>query len=414
MRFSFIDAETMEQLQTGLPGRGRALAEALFLLGLVFLPGLVAPLGRIALFLATVGLVVLGERLMALERGWRERGLLPTLGWFFALALGLFGALAEPWLGPSSVPRHARLGVTVLPSPAEATAEGGALVVTGVRPGLPAQGRLERGDVLLSLEGRPFPRTRTEEEFRRRIDAAGEGSAVPLSFLVARNGEKRLVTVPVGPRAGTLERLGEGMGWLCFRAVGVLVLVALLVRRDGQGPAQLGLFRSGLGRDLLWAGPVLVGTYVTLLAVSLPLTIIGTLFGIAQRELETRRAVADALVGTGLSVPAFFLAMLLVTGFEEVAFRGFLLPRLRQIVGSWGGALALMAVLFGLGHVYEGTLAILQTAALGAFFGAAYLYRGKLATVILAHAAFNSVSYAAMLYLQRSGLLERLPRMLER
>ena len=64
------------------------------------------------------------------------------------------------------------------------------------------------------------------------------------------------------------------------------------------------------------------------------------------------------------------------------------------------------AALFGLGHFYEGTLAVFQTAVLGAFF--VFLYRFRLPSVMVAHAAFTTINFALMLWLQRSGLLEKL------
>jgi len=99
-----------------------------------------------------------------------------------------------------------------------------------------------------------------------------------------------------------------------------------------------------------------------------------------------------------------------VTGFEEIAFRGFLIPRLRVLLGHWPAAVLASAALFGLGHVYQGTLAIFQTAALGAFFGFVFILRFRLPSIMLAHAAFNTVNYALMLWLQQSGLLDKLAR----
>jgi membrane protease YdiL (CAAX protease family) len=100
----------------------------------------------------------------------------------------------------------------------------------------------------------------------------------------------------------------------------------------------------------------------------------------------------------------------IVAGFEELAFRGFLIPRLKVLLGNWKAAVLVSAVLFGLGHFYEGTLAVVQTAVLGAYFGFVFIFlrRFRLPSVMLAHAAFNTVNFAFMVWLQRSGLLEKL------
>jgi membrane protease YdiL (CAAX protease family) len=71
-------------------------------------------------------------------------------------------------------------------------------------------------------------------------------------------------------------------------------------------------------------------------------------------------------------------------------------------------------VLFGLGHVYEGTLAVFQTAVLGAWFGIVFVHRARLTSVMLAHAAFNTLNFTLMLWLQRSGLLEKLTQLAPR
>jgi membrane protease YdiL (CAAX protease family) len=181
-----------------------------------------------------------------------------------------------------------------------------------------------------------------------------------------------------------------------------------LVWSDGQGPRQLGFTRAGLGRELLLGGPALVGAYVAHLAAAIPLVLIATLLNLAKDEALVRKELATSLVGSGLSIPAFAAAMVLIASFEELAFRGFLVPRLRQVFGRWWMAVALSSVLFGLGHVYEGTLAIVQTAVLGAYFGAVFLLRFRLASVMVAHGLFNTLNFALMVWMERSGLLEHL------
>jgi membrane protease YdiL (CAAX protease family) len=190
------------------------------------------------------------------------------------------------------------------------------------------------------------------------------------------------------------------------------LLVALMVWRDGQGPAQLGLAREGLGLELLLGIPATFGAYFVQIAAALPLALIAALLKLTAKEAAARTEVATALAGTGLSLPVFAAAMVLVTGFEELAFRGFLVPRMRVLVGRWSFAVVLSAVLFGMGHFYEGTLAVVQTALLGVYFGFVFLYRGRLPSVMVAHAAFNTLNFALMMWLQRSGLLEKLSQQL--
>lgn len=109
----------------------------------------------------------------------------------------------------------------------------------------------------------------------------------------------------------------------------------------------------------------------------------------------------------GLELGAFFLtAVVLAPLFEEILFRGTLLPWLQQRFTSrlgprigTGVALALSAVLFGLTHLEPGGLPTLIL--LGACLGWAYLRSGSLWVPILIHAGWNGT----LLFLNRSFLL---------
>ncbi|MCY1036726.1 CPBP family intramembrane metalloprotease [Corallococcus sp. BB11-1] len=201
------------------------------------------------------------------------------------------------------------------------------------------------------------------------------------------------------------------MAPLCIRAFGMCLLVAVLVWRDGQGPAQVGLVREGWAKELLLGVPVLVGTYVVHIAASVPMAAVAVALKLAGQEMLARKGVAAALMDTGLSVPAFAAIMVLVTGFEEFVFRGFLVPRLRVVLGRWVPAVLVAALLFCVGHFYEGILAVFQTFVLGAWFGFVFWFRGRLLPLIVAHAAFNTISFALVMWLSKSGLLDKLPPM---
>ncbi len=199
------------------------------------------------------------------------------------------------------------------------------------------------------------------------------------------------------------------MAPLCIRALGMILLVAVLVWRDDQGPAQMGLAREGWAKELLLGVPVLVATYVVHIAASVPVAAVAVALKLAGNEMLARKGVATALMDTGLGVPAFAAIMVLVTGFEEFVFRGFLVPRLRVVLGRWMPAVLVAAVLFSVGHVYEGTLAVVQTFVLGAWFGFVFWFRGRLLPLVVAHAAFNTISFALVMWLSRSGFLDKLP-----
>lgn len=397
-----------EALLEHSPPRARALAEAALVLATVFLPANLGVLGRGPLLAATAVLALWGFALLRPWTWWRagERGRAVALALLWPLALG--ASLGSAWFMDAPVPPP-RLGITHS-RPAGAGVAG--IEVTTVKPGLPADGHLAPGDRLFAVDGTPLSETDPELDFQTRVREAGDGQSTSVRFSVERAGETREVTVALGPSLPARPFQGAAMTWLCIRALGMSLLVALLLWRNGQGPAQVGLGRAGLGRELLWGVPVFAATYAVHLAATLPLSLLGALLHLSGREVAARTQMATSLAETGLGVPTFALMMVLVTGFEELTFRGFLVPRLRTVLGGhWTWAVLLAAALFGLGHVYEGTLAVFQTAVLGAWFGFVFLARARLPAVMFAHAAFNTVNFALMLWLQHSGLLEKLTRL---
>ncbi|QRO02329.1 CPBP family intramembrane metalloprotease [Archangium violaceum] len=365
-------------------------------------------LGWAPLLAVTCVLFAWGLLLLHPWSDWRSGHVGRALVLVLLFAVALAALTASEWSGDSLAPSP-RLGVTHQSVSVQRDGQPAREVVelTRVLPGLPADGLLEVGDRVLAVDGQPLSSSAPELDFQKRIREAGGGDSADLRLSIERQGTPREVTVHLGPaRKAGLFRSGAIL-WLCLRALGAILLVALLLWRDGQGPDQIGLVRHGLGRELLLGIPVTLGTYAAHIAASVPLAVLASLLKLAGKETLARKEVATALVETGLGIPAFAAAMVLVTGFEEIAFRGFLVPRLRVVLGHWYAAVFVSAALFGLGHFYQGTLAVFQTAALGAWFGLVFIYRFRLPSLILAHATFNTLNFAFMLWLQRSGFLDK-------
>ena len=73
---------------------------------------------------------------------------------------------------------------------------------------------------------------------------------------------------------------------------------------------------------------------------------------------------------------------------EELLYRGFLI----DYFGRWTGtlqAMLLVAVLFGVGHAYQGLSGVLKTGIVGAFLGTAYLLTGSLLLPVIVHALMD-------------------------
>ena len=101
---------------------------------------------------------------------------------------------------------------------------------------------------------------------------------------------------------------------------------------------------------------------------------------------STRDPLAMALLG--------LTAVLLAPLFEELIFRGTLLPVLARQVGPLWGVL-LSGVLFGLAHISVGELAPLTV--LGAGLGVVRLATGRLLPCVLMHALWNAVTFVNLL-----------------
>jgi membrane protease YdiL (CAAX protease family) len=85
------------------------------------------------------------------------------------------------------------------------------------------------------------------------------------------------------------------------------------------------------------------------------------------------------------------LAFSLTSGYrEEFFFRAYLLKRLDDAAVPPGAAVALSTGLFCIGHIYEGPLGVAIAAALGIVFAVAYLRRGNLHVIAIAHGLYNT------------------------
>jgi membrane protease YdiL (CAAX protease family) len=111
----------------------------------------------------------------------------------------------------------------------------------------------------------------------------------------------------------------------------------------------------------------------------------------------------------------YWLAVALVSAGlgEELQFRGFVWSRLERLAGGGRGATAFalvgQAVLFSLGHIYQGVSGVIVSGALGLVLGGVYLAgRRNLAACMLLHALIDTVSLTA-LFLVGTQALKALP-----
>jgi membrane protease YdiL (CAAX protease family) len=171
----------------------------------------------------------------------------------------------------------------------------------------------------------------------------------------------------------------------------VMAALSLAVRRAGVG--SLGLTRVPMGplalRMLGWA----VVWSVVQLGLTMPIAnhVSGT-----RQDLSGFADVEGDLALLGVFV---LLSWTLAAFVEELAFRGYLQTRLREVLGSGRFALAVVvlvsSLLFGLLHSEQGWIGVLVVSLDGLVFSVVrYRYRTLWASV-LAHGFNNTIGFVA-------------------
>ncbi len=108
-----------------------------------------------------------------------------------------------------------------------------------------------------------------------------------------------------------------------------------------------------------------------------------------QARVRARLAGVEKLLPTTDREALLFRALSVTAGIcEELLFRGFLLWVLTHYLPFWGAAAA-QAVMFGIGHAYQGTKGIMATTIAGGFLTAVVIVSGSLHAAMLAHALMD-------------------------
>jgi len=96
---------------------------------------------------------------------------------------------------------------------------------------------------------------------------------------------------------------------------------------------------------------------------------------------------AQGLLPRGIVESLAWIPLALSAGFcEELAFRGYLQKQFQTITGSAGWAVPIQAIVFGVGHLYEGVGQVARIALFGILFGLLAVWRKSLRPGMIAHA----------------------------
>ncbi len=88
------------------------------------------------------------------------------------------------------------------------------------------------------------------------------------------------------------------------------------------------------------------------------------------------------------NTPEFLLATVMVAVValaEETIFRGYLILRFKNITANTGATVLMSAVIFSLGHGYEGSAGVVTVGVMGLVFALIYLWRKSLVAPITMH-----------------------------
>lgn len=168
-----------------------------------------------------------------------------------------------------------------------------------------------------------------------------------------------------------------------LRDLALVALIGYFVWRSGESPRAIGWTTGHIGRELALG-----------VALFVPLFL-------GARWLETLLVGFGFTTGTSSSLmpsrsPSDLLLALALVGVvaisEETIFRGYLLLRFRNVLGSTVPALVIASVIFMLGHGYEGSAGAITVGATGAVWSAVYLWRRSLVAPVTMHFLLDAIA----------------------
>jgi len=196
--------------------------------------------------------------------------------------------------------------------------------------------------------------------------------------------------------AGIPERLAHyfpalGVFWVnvCFGVPLLIAIVCILILRN-QSATDLGLVRTPLRRILVFAIIGLPACYAaTLLTGSL-------YYWFVSKDIETLAKERSQLfeIVPHMALWQTVLLSAFVGIHEEVLFRGFLLGRMKTLFHSKAAAAIVSSLIFGLPHVYQGSMGVVQTASIGLVLAILTMRARSLWPAILSHAMFDAINLA--------------------
>ena len=156
-----------------------------------------------------------------------------------------------------------------------------------------------------------------------------------------------------------------------FRDLGLVALILFVLWRNGEPLTNIGWTLRGVGKDILLGAGLFIPTFFAVGLLDSALRAIG---------LSAPSAPLPAFLSPSgpIQVLLAFILVVVVAIAEETIFRGYLLLRFKAVTERTSAAVILSAVIFSLGHGYEGGAGVVTVGVMGVIFALVYLWRRSL------------------------------------
>ena len=163
-----------------------------------------------------------------------------------------------------------------------------------------------------------------------------------------------------------------------LRDLGLISLIFFFIWRNNEPVSRIGWAFINRRKDVLLGMGLFVPFFfgTNLLDQALQATGFSSPSTPLPTDMVARDVIQYLLASTLVAVVALT---------EETVFRGYLILRLGAVTGSPFLAVLLSAVIFSIGHGYEGSAGVITVGFMGLVFGLVYLWRQSLTAPVVMH-----------------------------
>lgn len=179
-----------------------------------------------------------------------------------------------------------------------------------------------------------------------------------------------------------------------FRDLALVGLVLFFLWRNGEPVSTVGWSRKSVGKEVSLGVGLFIPFFIGVGAVQSLLEAAG---------FSALKTPPPQLTISGNGQVALALVLLTVVAVsEETIFRGYLISRFGALTGNIAASVFLSALVFSLGHGYEGTAGVITVGVVGLFLGAVYIWRKSLVAPVVMHFLLNFISLIILPLLKHS------------